>query len=197
MKKFFLENKIKTPKKLSINKKTMFPAIFKPEVGAGSYGVKRIKNQKEFVNFRKNLPRKGFFEEYINGELYHIDGYSTEKENGICTILKKNFTLIDNIPLTSSYEVLGLNDKKKFIKLVKPDLKKILTKLNIKRNILGIYFLYKNKNIYFIEIGLLHDCYTDYLYKKLKIDIYKFFISLIKGKILRNEIKKFDKIKKS
>ena len=42
----------------------------------------------------------------------------------------------------------------------------------------------------------MHDCYTDY-FIKLKIDIYKFFISLIKGKILRNEIKKFDKIKKA
>ena len=197
MKNFFLKNNIATPKIINTNKKIKFPIIFKPEVGIGSSNVKKIKNYKEFEKYKKKLFVSGFYEEYIRSNLYHIDGYSTEDKYGVCTILKKNFILIDNVPLTSSYEVLKLSEQNKILKYIKSDLKKILKKLKIKNNFWGIDFFYKGQNIYFIEIGLLHDCYTDFLYNRMGINIYKFYTKLVKGIILKNEVKKFNKIQKA
>lgn len=64
-----------------MNKNT-FPVVIKPDLGTGSEGIKILKNQDDVLSYLKqssvfqaNQPVDMQIEEFINGKMYHINGF--------------------------------------------------------------------------------------------------------------------------
>ena len=108
-KKFFIQNKIKTPKfftlrknkfnikklkKNLIRKKISFPIVVKPVDEGSSIGVKVCKNQKIFITATRNLFKKYeqlMFEEYIGGQEIQVAVINGDPIGAIELIPKRLF----------------------------------------------------------------------------------------------------------
>ncbi|MGL5379968.1 ATP-grasp domain-containing protein [Clostridium sp.] len=79
-----LKDSIKVPKFEKVNsvldiedfiKKNDFPVVIKPRLGAGSIGVKVVRCREELRNYYKNNNIYNLMiEEFVDGEMYHVDG---------------------------------------------------------------------------------------------------------------------------
>lgn len=88
MKKTLKENNIKVPKFKIVNsysdiqefiKEVSYPVILKPRDGAGSVNTFLVENEKVLIDKMNSFDLKNFLiEEYIPGEVYHVDGIVIE-----------------------------------------------------------------------------------------------------------------------
>ncbi len=194
-KKFYNHYKISTPSKINLKNKVKFPIIFKSNHGVGSYGVQIINSLTQLKRHKEKNNIKGFYEEFIKGSLYHIDGLSSDNNYKILQIVKKKIKSYNGIPLTHGYEILNQKNKTHIMNIVKNEIKKIFCNLKIKRNFWGVDFIIKDNKAYFIEFGILHDCMIDRLYNFSNINIYNLYISLLNGKIIPKIINKLNNLK--
>ncbi|CAI2552436.1 hypothetical protein AKUH4B114J_01010 [Apilactobacillus kunkeei] len=131
-----------------------YPIVLKPKNGNSSKGVTIVKNSNELLSFIthcKNIENYEF-EEYISGDIYHVDGYVSKGKLKFCKPSRYINTPLqyetNNSPLGSQL-ILDKNFDLKVFNFTKD----VLKTLGLKNSVFHLEFIYHNGNLFFLEVG--------------------------------------------
>jgi biotin carboxylase len=194
-----LSSVINLPKRIKPSEKSIkFPCIIKKKDGIGSKGTRKIDTKSffdlELKKIQSKINKKDFFvEEFIEGNLFHIDGIVQDNNIEIINAVKKNVTYINQIPLTSGYESYFDLFKSKIFSDISKQINNGVKVININNHFFGVDLIISPdfNTFKILEIGYLLDAKMDRFLFHSGIKIYDIFIDLVCG----NKIK-MDKIKK-
>ncbi|MBP7846952.1 MAG: ATP-grasp domain-containing protein [Burkholderiales bacterium] len=160
MKKALVLTKIKYPKFTEINNYQdivkfltihPLPIILKPRRGAASIGVIKISNQEELLKI-SNMDFNDYeCEQFIHGDILHVDGAVYESKLLFCIASKYINTCLefsDGNPLGSV-----MIDDFELNKRIKDISKEILDSISLLTGIFHLELILNNNELYFLEIG--------------------------------------------
>jgi carbamoylphosphate synthase large subunit len=167
-----------------------YPCIIKKKDGIGSKGTIFVKSRTDLLTFiNENEMNSFIIEEFIDGDLIHLDGFVQDKQPFLFNAVKKKVTLVNDTPLTKGYTpFLGFLNNKKNVKFINK-IKNTVAEVGIDNHFFGIDFICNNKNSkYFVlEIGYLLDCKMDRLLYHSGVDVYGMLVDIITGVKVRIE----------
>ena len=184
-----IDNNINTPKRYDSNiscSNISYPCIAKCADGIGSLGTEIISTENKLQSYLKNSKvdfSSLVFEEYIDGELVHIDGFVQNGKPNLFHAAKKEIQIINNIPLTSGYipfqEILT---NKKYSELML-QIKKCASEIQIDNHFFGADIILDTQadNFYILEVGYLLDAKMDRLLYHEGIDVYGILVDIVTG----------------
>jgi biotin carboxylase len=194
--RIFYEHKVKAPKvynaEMDINQLLLshehvqYPFVIKQINGIGSRGTRIIHNKNELIRYVsdfKSSSEKYVTEEYVEGDLYHVDGYVQNGRSCVFNAVKKLNYHLNGIPLTSGYIPFSdIIESSKYIELIE-QVNRGVTSLGINNNYFGADIIINEKTgeFYILEIGYLLDAKMDRLLSHSGIDIYEMLIDIISG----------------
>lgn len=136
------------------------PLILKPVDSSGSKGVERIETkddlQKYFYNTIKHSHiKKVILEEWIDYDGYQIagDGFSIDGKLVFCGFANEHFNINSKSPFVPVCESFPYIGNKKINDMVKDEIQKIITLLNLKTSSYNFDIRIKDNKVYFLEIG--------------------------------------------
>jgi carbamoylphosphate synthase large subunit len=188
---------ILTPQKYDISspdcaEQIRYPCIIKPTNGIGSRGVQLVSNEKDLVQQLTNYDldiNEVICEQFIEGELYHADGFISNAKAQIFSVVKKGVLFQNKIPLTESYSptpiYLDTDMKDRIDSIIKNSVKAT----EIDNNYFGVDFIIskQTQEIYTLEIGYLMDARIDRLLYHSSVNVYKMFVDIVLGNIILSE----------
>ena len=135
---------------------TSYPVVLKPIYGSGSMDVYIIKNQQDIdAFFEKNRNINNYeIEEFINGEMYHVDGLIQNHEvivSYVSKYYKGCLEFQENQPLSS----FMIEEKNSINKILKAQTEKVIDILPSFPNgsFHAEFFVTNSGEVYFCEIG--------------------------------------------
>lgn len=126
-----------------------YPAILKPQVGAASAGVVKIESFSDIPNITDFIGYE--IEEYIQGDIYHIDAILNGNDMPYFKVSKYINTCLnfrDGLPLGSVTV-----DNTNFIAKARTLTESICTRLNLKNQAIHLEVIECNDELVFLEIG--------------------------------------------
>ncbi len=143
--------------------------VIKPEDGTGGEGVRYIEN---FTG-----PAAGLVEEYIEGEVYSVDGFVNNGKAYILSVCHKKVVRSKDRFIVQGFETLGFQES-----FLKSGLAlKVVGAFEVDNSFYSIDMIAGSDGLQAIDVGLLIDCRMDRLYWHVGIDIYKIGIQLALG----------------
>jgi len=188
---------ILTPQKYDISspdyyEQINYPCIIKPTNGIGSRGVQIVSNEKDLMHLLVNYDldiNQVICQQFIEGELYHVDGFISNARAKIFSVVKKGVLFHNKIPLTEGYSPTPIyldNDMKDRIDSI---INNSVKATEIDNNYFGVDFIIskQTQKIYTLEIGYLMDARIDRLLHHSSVNIYKMFVDIVLGNIISRE----------
>jgi carbamoylphosphate synthase large subunit len=161
-----------------------YPCIIKQKDGIGSKGTIFIKSRTDLLPFINNNGINSFIiEDFIDGDLLHLDGYVQDNKPVFFNAVKKDVTFVNDIPLTKGYTpYLGFLDDKKNDKFIN-NVINIAVEIGINNHFFGVDFIRNSENDKYmlLEIGYLLDCKMDRLLYHSGVDVYDMLVDIITG----------------
>ena len=182
-------NNISTPGRYDLSnglENIIFPCIVKCAGGIGSLGTKVIYSLFEFQKYLEcsNEETSNLIcEEFIDGELIHLDGFVQRGNLRLFNAVKKGVENINNTPLTKGYtpfqEVLN---KKEYEKLIN-QIEVCVSKIQIDNHYFGVDVILdlKNNDFFILEVGFLLDAKMDRLLFFQGINVYEMLVDIVTG----------------
>jgi carbamoylphosphate synthase large subunit len=191
------KNNINIPRRNDLNngiENISFPCVVKCADGIGSLGTEIIRNQKELQEYIKSSTADVsnlICEEFIDGELIHIDGFVQKGKICLFNAVKKNVENINNIPLTKGYVPFqDVLNKKEYEGLVM-QIEVCVSELQIDNHYFGVDVILvpQSEDFYILEVGYLPDAKMDRLFFYEGIDVYGMLVDIVTGvEVLGNKI---------
>tara|TARA_B000000475_G_scaffold271263_1_gene268611 strand:+ start:2524 stop:3660 length:1137 start_codon:yes stop_codon:yes gene_type:complete len=180
-------NNINTPERYDLNngpENISFPCVIKCTDGIGSAGTKIIHSLQELQNYLEcfNGDTSNLIcEEFIPGELIHLDGFVQKGKPCLFNAVKKGVENINRTPLTKSYtpfqEVLSKREHEKLIKQIEL----CVSKIQIDNHYFGadVILNTQSKDFFILEVGYLLDAKMDRLLFFQGIDVYGILLDIV------------------
>ena len=163
-----------------------FPYVVKQLHGIGSSGTRIIENKEDldcYMSDYKNSVEQFVIEEYVEGDLYHIDGYVQNGESCIFSGVKKLTIVVNGIPLTRGYipcpEITGSSEHSE----LSDNVKRGLAALGVDNHFFGADVIINKTTGEFrlLEIGYLLDAKMDRLLYHAGVDVYAMLVDIVSG----------------
>lgn len=162
-----------------------FPVIIKPaEDSVGSKGVRKINDIKELNNYLDSNPGKYLVEEFIEGRLLQVAGFSYKGKTTMLEILDK-FNRSDSF-ITKGFVMSKPTQDDLLINywdVIENVFKRANEAIGIDNFFISTdMILSKRGLIYVIETGLLLDAKVDRLFDFAGFNVYEILINIVTGK---------------
>lgn len=158
MKKALVDSNLKYPKYKKVNHyieaksfciENSLPAILKPMIGAASEGVIKLE---KIEDIPKTMDFSNYeIEEFIEGEIYHVDSIVSNGEFPYFKVSKYINTCLD---FRNGYPLGSVTvDNTNFVNKVKEFTQEVCSFLNIDNQAIHLELIESNENLVFLEIG--------------------------------------------